>query len=70
MCLEKEKTICGETFYNVPKICAFMGGMIHAETVKSKIREKKLKAIKLNRELWSKPSWVVDYLKKLESSSK
>lgn len=67
---EKELTICGETYYNVPMIKKFMGGTIHVETIKSKIREKKLKAIKLNRELWAKPSWIIEYIKKLETAVK
>lgn len=67
---EKEQTICGETFYNIPKVCAFMGGLIHPETIKAKIRGNKIKAVKLNRELWIKPEWALDYLKTLENKKK
>lgn len=67
---EKETNICGETYYNVPKICAFMGGLVHPETIKAKIRSGKLKAIKLKRELWAKPSWIIDYMKSLENTEK
>lgn len=67
---EKEKTICGATFYNIPKTCAFMGGLIHPETIKAKIRGKKLKALKLSREFWIKPEWALEYLRTLENTNK
>lgn len=66
----KELLICGEKYYNVAKIREFMGGTIHTETIKAKIRAGKLKAVKMTRELWAKPSWVIDYMKTLETAKR
>lgn len=54
----KEKTICGEVYFNPAKGVEFLGGIFNRQTLLHKIRLKKISCLKVGREIWIKPQWL------------